>query len=364
MHSDPNSNPLVSVVVPVFNNHEYLRRALLSILHQTYRNLEIIVVDDGSTDNSLSAINAIHDNRIVVLKNEKNRGIAFSLNAGIAKAQGELIARMDADDIALPDRIQRQVNYLCNHSRVGIVGSAAYQIDANERIKKIIFSPETDIEIRCCLPFMAPFIHPTVMIRKKILTNFNLWYDEQTKFAQDYGLWCRVLDYTAGYNLPIPLLKYRHHAKSISVSKKIIQQDIGNGIRKEYLYKFMEKRNVDRIDLNCMLDIVGGRVENRSKNELKRTYQDIVDIIQTFSRHYQLREKEEHKLIKIIIHPILSNLLLSLPVSRFSGFTCRERLEILVFLLQEAIRYKYMPKKRAIKNRLIILQRGTKRVDE
>ncbi len=342
-------NPLVSVLIPVFNGEKFIRQALISILKQTYRPLEVIIVDDGSTDNSLREIEDLKDNRIILIKNESNRGISYSLNQGIHKARGEFFARMDADDISLPDRIRQQVSFLSNNREIGIVGSAIYKIDSYGRVQNIIFPPETDIEIRFSLLFMSPFAHPTVMIRKKILEDFKLRYDEKLKFAQDYKLWSQILENTEGANISIPLLKYRHHEQSISISKKRHQRDIWNQIRKYNLYNYLEKDKVNCLNLNCMADIVSGEIDNNSKNDLINSYNDIIKIFQNFCRLHRLKKIEKIMITKQVLHPLISNIIY---YSLFHGnMTFKERVGTVPLFLKEALKYRYYPSKQGISNK-------------
>ena len=116
-------NPLVTILMPVYNAELYLKRAIESILNQTYKNIEFLIINDGSTDNSLAIIKSYSDKRIVLIENDKNSGLIYSLNIGLKKASGKYIARMDADDISYPTRIQKQCAFMENHNEIGILGT-------------------------------------------------------------------------------------------------------------------------------------------------------------------------------------------------------------------------------------------------
>lgn len=200
--------PPVTVILPVFNEARFLRAAVDSILAQTFEHFELIVVDDGSTDDSLTVLSRVRDRRLRILSNGVNLGITTALNHGLAVARGRYLARMDADDIALPDRLARQVAFLDAHPEIGIVGSARTLIDEDDRIVGESTPPPDDLSIRWKCLLGNPFGHPTVMLRRCLLTVHCLWYRE-VKRAEDYDLWPRLLAHTKGANLRQPLLRYR-----------------------------------------------------------------------------------------------------------------------------------------------------------
>ena len=210
----------VTVLMSVYNGEKYLREAIDSILNQTFPDFEFLIVDDGSTDNSLEIINSYQDTRINLIKNHNNQGLVYSLNRGLALAKGEYIARMDCDDISFPNRLEKQVNFLDNNLDIGIVGS--YFILMTKENKKFYIKtvPVNDLEIRYKCLFESPFGHPTVIIRREIFKKNSLNYDTQLNAVEDYKLWTQILDYTKGANIEIPLLYYRLHSQSISYKYK------------------------------------------------------------------------------------------------------------------------------------------------
>jgi hypothetical protein len=203
------TTPKVSVVMSVYNSGKYLREAADSILGQTFRDFEFIIVDDGSTDSTWAILTSYNDPRIVLVRNEENIGLTRSLNKGLAVASGEYVARMDADDISLPHRFEKQVAFLKKHSGIGILGSICQRIDTNGREQGLHQAPTNDLQIRWTSLLANPFWHPTVMIRRDVLTQNGLNYDEAFQTAQDYDLWTRTLKYTRGANLSEPLIQYR-----------------------------------------------------------------------------------------------------------------------------------------------------------
>ena len=211
--------PLVSVIMPVFNAEQFVEQAIASILAQSYKKLEFLIIDDGSKDSTVEKIIQFKDSRIRLLTNEKNLGIAASLNKGIVESKGKYIARMDADDISLQDRIEKQCNFMEENPQIGILGTGYYEIDKNGERKQTYIYPEDDIEIKWKLLMGPIFPHPTVMLRKKVLVDHKIYYNVKYPATQDYELWSRLIHYTDGTNLPIPLLEYRHHYKSFSETK-------------------------------------------------------------------------------------------------------------------------------------------------
>lgn len=221
--------PKVSVLMPVFNAEKYLSEAIQSILSQSFRDFEFIVIDDGSTDSSASIIKSFHDDRIVYVKNEQNLGIVKSLNKGISLAKGEFVARMDADDISHPLRFEKQIEFFEQNPLVAMCGGF-YKIIDNEGkiIGEETFETDPDL-LKCELMFYCPFAHPSLMIKKNVLNELN-GYKELTP-VEDYELWLRINAKYKSVNIPEYLLFYRWHGSNISITKKNVQiKYLGNAI--------------------------------------------------------------------------------------------------------------------------------------
>jgi glycosyltransferase involved in cell wall biosynthesis len=209
----------VTVLMSVHNDLRYLPQAVESILRQSFGGFEFLILDDGSTDGSADYIASLADPRVRLVRNETNLGLTRSLNRGLDLARGAFVARMDADDVALPERLARQVEFLESHPDVGIVGSSRVLIDeAGETIANAP-AAETDLRIRWKCLLGNPFAHPAVMIRRGVLDRHALRYDEAYRTAQDYELWTRLLAVTKGHNLPEPLIQYRLRAGISRTSK-------------------------------------------------------------------------------------------------------------------------------------------------
>ena len=201
------AEPLVSVVMSVYDGERFLPAALASILAQTLRRLELIVVDDGSTDRSAEILAAVDDPRVVVLR-RPHAGLAPALNAAIARARAPLIARMDADDVSDPDRLERQYQYLLGHERVGLLGTAVRLEDFAGRDLGTWRPPTEDADIRRRIIRSNPFAHPSVMFRRTVFEAAG-GYRADMPVAQDYDLWLRMLTRARGANLARALLLRR-----------------------------------------------------------------------------------------------------------------------------------------------------------
>lgn len=206
----------VSVIMSVFNSEKYLKEAIDSILQQTFTNFEFIIINDSSHDSSVQIIEEYDDERIRLIHNDFNLGLTKSLNKAITLAKGKYIARMDADDISLPDRFKYQVEFLDSNPDVGMCGTWFENFPKREIIK-----PETNSNLLIVkLLQRNEFGHPTVMLRKETLDIHNLRYNETYETSQDYELWSRLNTVSKACNIPQVLLKYRVHENQITEKKK------------------------------------------------------------------------------------------------------------------------------------------------
>ena len=223
---------LVSVIIPVKNSSLYIVDCVNSILHQTHQNFEILICDDHSCDNSLELIEALNDDRIIIFKNE-GLGLVDALNNLILRSNGDYICRMDADDISLPERIERQLRYL-KSSNLECVGSYACVIDSMGRLQnKILSRPESKVLIDTFLLHGVPIIHPSALGNAQFFKKYGYRY---LPSAEDYDLWvrARIGDEALG-NVPEVLLKYRIHSDQISKLKRNEQARSSSVIRSHLL---------------------------------------------------------------------------------------------------------------------------------
>ncbi|WP_312748041.1 glycosyltransferase [Sphingobacterium multivorum] len=205
---------LITVIIPCYNGRQYLKEAIESVLNQSYSNFELLIVNDGSTDDSLEVIKDFSDRRIKVINNKMNLGIVKALNIGISNAGGEYIARLDADDMMHKDRLLKQMQFLQKNKDIDIVGSYHYIVDENGCIISIKEYPISNTEIKFMLFFQNPFSHPSVMFRAHIIKEFP--YSSEYKHIEDYILWCNILKTYKGANIPECLTYYRVHQKNVS----------------------------------------------------------------------------------------------------------------------------------------------------
>jgi len=241
------SEPLISVVMPVWNGERYLREAVDSILAQSFRDFEFIILDDGSTDATpeILAGYAAADSRIRVIR-LAHEGIVVALNRGVAEAKAGWIARMDADDIAHPDRFEAQwAAILANpgvvlcHAHTALIGDPELVTPAGRFIRS-----QALLALRLC--FQCPVVHPTVMFRKDVFLECGGYLPEE-RHAEDYGLWGRLLMKGAVIGVARPLLDFRVHANSISKIKADTQQVITEKLAVRHCANFMSLDEVAAI---------------------------------------------------------------------------------------------------------------------
>lgn len=204
-----NTTMLVTIGIPIYNAEKYLADAINSVINQTYTNWELLLVDDGSTDNSIEIAKDFvnFDSRIRLISDGINRGLVFRLNQIIDLSKTNFIARMDADDIMLPERLEKQISIFANYPTVDIVATAAFTIDENNKpigirdVNDILINDYKDVFKKSLL------IHPSILVKKEW---FQLnKYDDNYKRAEDFELWCRTYSFTNFYRIKEPLLLYR-----------------------------------------------------------------------------------------------------------------------------------------------------------
>ena len=207
------AGPLISVLLPTYNSSAYLRQSIESILRQTYINFELIVVDDASDDGTSAILDDIDDSRIVRIAFSQNQGIVKALNAALMRAKGVYLARMDADDMAIPDRLRCQVGYLEEHPDVAIVGSWIRGFGSLRR-SYIHAYPIDNGEIQAAQYFENPFAHPSVMIRHAVFDHLSELYCSDFPYVEDWELWGRLFEFGKAANIPAALVCYRVHPRS------------------------------------------------------------------------------------------------------------------------------------------------------
>jgi glycosyltransferase involved in cell wall biosynthesis len=265
--------PKVSIVLPVYNCQDYVSFAIQSMLGQTFTDFELIILNDGSTDNSLEVINQFsNDSRLRVISRE-NRGLVATLNEGLSLATGQYIARMDADDISIDNRLELQLAFMESHPTIAVLGTGTELINQDGVFIRNICHPSGEkLEVDMVLGnFIA---HPTVMMRKSVIDEIG-GYRKPFEQAEDYDLWLRVL--SQGYridNLPDVLLKYRQTISGISFSNRQTQDvvakmaSIAFQMRKKWGKDPFEKRS-DSISIADLKDTVGEFITKEEYNKFE-----------------------------------------------------------------------------------------------
>jgi glycosyltransferase involved in cell wall biosynthesis len=205
------NNPLVTVLMPVYNAGMFVKEAMESILTQSYMNLEFLIINDGSTDDSLDIIRSFDDSRIRLMSNPGNLGLIRTLNIGIEAAKGKYIARMDADDVSLPGRLKKQIIFLENNPGISILAGMMEKENAFTRQKEL-----TSEEIKARLIFSNILPHPTIVFRASLLKDQHVRYDPSYPHAEDYALWMHLSESVEFAILPEKLIEYRNHETQVS----------------------------------------------------------------------------------------------------------------------------------------------------
>lgn len=225
--------PKISVIMPLYNGEKYLKEAIDSILNQTYTDFELLLINDASKDDTERIVRSYNDDRIVYIKNEINLGLINTLNKGLELAKGKFIARMDQDDISLPERFEKQIDILEKNPEIGVCGTWFTPL-INGISGKTIQHPEHSESIKISLLAYCALGHPTIMLRKKFIS--NLRYDPDYQAAEDYEFWTRLSRIGKLYNIQESLLQYRFHETNMSVLEENTQSKnakkiIGNQLK-------------------------------------------------------------------------------------------------------------------------------------
>lgn len=285
--------PLISVILPVFNAEEYVFDSVQSILNQSIDSFEIIILNDGSTDRTEDIIKSFNDERIRYFKNEENIKLINTLNLGLHLATGKYIARIDADDIALPNRFEKQVEFLENNPDYGLIGSYAQEFGDSINVVKYAVEDE---DIRYAFLTHNPFIHSSVMFRSSLFNEYELQYNKKWLHVEDYDLWIRLLNFTKGKNLPEILVKYRVHNSQISHQFRELQQSNAHLIQQQYLEKNIENHNWSRFIIKLL-------------NNEKSNISDLVNFIGEFSSKRIENKKIEDRILTQVMKAAKNQLL-------------------------------------------------------
>lgn len=281
---DAEIKPSVTVLMPVYNAESYVVAAIDSILAQTYRDFEFLIIDDGSTDQSAQIIRSYDDSRIRYYPNKSNQGLVRTLNKGLDLAQGKYIARMDADDISLPHRLEKQVAFMESNPAVGVCGA---WVETFGEVEEIWRHPMAAEDIHAHLLFHNPLAHPSVCLRRQTFIERGLRYDEKYPHAEDFQLWQRAADCFPIVNIGEVLLKYNFHPRSVSRANEEIQAHSLRQIDKEALARLGIDASDAELDLHRCLGFGGERLKLVCSNDVERwlkTIQDANNRVHRYSR--------------------------------------------------------------------------------
>lgn len=215
----------------VYNGERFLREAIDSILAQTFTDFEFLIINDGSTDATEAIIHSYTDPRIRYVKNEQNLRLIATLNKGLDLCRGKYIARMDADDIALPNRMEQQFRFMEQHPCVGLCGSWIESLDVGQT--RTVGFRETHSEVLLEFMMANHFNHPTAFIRKEVLDDHHIVYPGFLH-AEDYAMWMNIISVSEVHILPQVLLRYRLHASSVCATNKPFQDEQSAAIRRHF----------------------------------------------------------------------------------------------------------------------------------
>jgi glycosyltransferase involved in cell wall biosynthesis len=304
--------PKISVLMTVFNAERFIKESVKSILAQSYSDYEFIILNDGSTDESLNIIQSFTDNRIRII-NEGKLGYYSAKQRLIKEAKCEFIAIMDADDIARQDRFERQINFLETNPSYSLVSARANYIDINNNdLNQSIDFYETNDEIKCNLLFTNVIVHPCVMIRKSILDKHNLNYLPIA--GEDFDLWIRIAQHSKVYNLNEFLLSYRIHNNNMCHSKwYTLKEGIRTLITNELNFYF--KNEIDNNESITHLSLV--------EFSLKNKVEDLPDIKNWIQKLIELNKNHHHfdeQILKQVLYERILKKLLRLENYNYAVF--------------------------------------------
>jgi len=207
-------DPLVSVLMPVYNGERYIQHAIRSVLRQTYAHFELVIIDDGSTDSTRDRISELNDSRIVLVISSRNRGISASRNAGLEHAKGDYVAWLDSDDISVPTRLARQVAFLEENPEYGLCAGNVASIDQTGERVRGRWWPGMNLPLEWYMAWGNPIAQSTVMVRNSIVRSHQLRYDGSKDPSEDYDFWCRLSRHTRLFRMGQVLTFYRVRSDS------------------------------------------------------------------------------------------------------------------------------------------------------
>ncbi|MBI1286915.1 MAG: glycosyltransferase [Flavobacteriales bacterium] len=257
------NQPLVTVLIPMYNAEDFVEQSVRSILEQTYTNFELLIIDDGSTDRSVPVVESFSDQRIKLVRNEKNLKLIATLNKGLSLAKGKYIVRLDADDIAIKERIETQVSFMEEHPEVGLCGT---WYEAFGDVSSVVRYPTDHQSLKYMSLYQCPIIHPSTIFRTSVIKEHGLKYDLDYPHAEDYKLWGQFAMVSQLANVPEVLLRYRLHDSNISKQQASTQKSNSIRIRTELFHEL--GLNVSPNQLEAFMQM-NHQVDNLTLEQLK-----------------------------------------------------------------------------------------------
>jgi len=284
--------PAISVLMPVYNAGQFLKEAVDSILNQTFTDFEFLIFNDGSTDDSKKILSAYTDPRIRLMNFDINQGYVPLLNLGLEIARGEYIARMDADDVSAVTRFQKQYEFLQQHPDYILCGSRYTIIGTGRKFNL----PIDDHEIKLRMLCSNPLCHPSILVRKEILSRNNIRYDERHMPSEDFEMWTQLSDFGKFYNFSESLLFYRLHNNNISFRKQTQEQEgFFRLTRKKYISKFFRNTGLTDFGEATLYELFSGNYSDY-KDLLK--FRDLLQKIIKANYRYAVRSDEVHSFLE------------------------------------------------------------------
>lgn len=307
--------PLISIIMAVYNGEKYIADTIESIQSQIYKNFELIIINDCSTDQTQNIVESIVDTRIIILKNTTNKKLAYSLNRGISVAKGKYIARIDADDLCMPTRFVEQVNFLEKHIEIDVLGGN-YKAIGNSNKKS--HYPQKHEWIKIGLLFDNTMCHPAIMFRRE---NIKQWYDISVIAGQDYDLWTRLIFQNNFENMNNIVIQYRIHENQ---TKKIMpnkQKEGANVARNRMLDHFEITKKQEFIEF-C----------NLSTCITKQKFLQYCKVLCEIEENFKDQESKE------IFHYFMQKKIWE---NLINQYRMKNKIKVLIFLLKNHFTYLY-----------------------
>ncbi len=324
-------NPMVTVLMPVYNGSDYLEESIKSILHQSFKDYEFLILDDASTDGSVDIIRGYSDPRIRLVENSENMGQVPTMNRGVELAMGRYIARLDQDDVSLPGRLEQQMDFFIANPEYLLLGTSYYLIDSAGNHIDTCTAQLSDAAIRWQMLFDTAFCHSSVVFRKDDGKGKPFLYDPDFFYAEDYELWLRILRSGKGANLKAPLVCLRQHQTSTSSRHLLQQEKHANAIASKNIRNLMSE---DILTDEETLELIDWYRHRPGCSDVKD--------LSMFCRYFDLMEALSLNTIQIsradtarLRHQLINSILYAVELKNLGSFLKRSRITEKLSLLDK-----------------------------